>query len=237
MSLGASSGLDRIRQHSPAGQMLFVSAEADVMRLVAVLALCLMLLFAAEQHFGPHDGSAAPQVTPVQRPDSTSSAPLDDAHSSAASSTSQDQSASGGGDEALANTVLEEVSEPSVSPNDEQRSLVFASDAAFIRLLAQEAIALYVLREDSWRQVTLGGSRPSQTPAGTVYGLKLETVPEVLRTRASTGSAQADARWTVQLSTDIQGQIDASLQAGGLAGLVIEGNGEVRRLNSGTAQR
>ncbi|MCC5863456.1 MAG: hypothetical protein JJT93_16275 [Gammaproteobacteria bacterium] len=227
MSLDGTRPANRHRQAIAAGQALFAPAEADVMRLVAVLSLCLMLLFAAEQHFAPHDENIDRQAPVVvadthdasDEPAQTSENTLIEASSDAqaresdAAAVDRDDSADSG-----------------------PRELMFDSDAALLQLLLREQVALYLLREDRWWQITLGGERPSEGPSGHVYAMRHDTVPAVLRNRAQGVRPSDNARWAVQLSPGIQAQIDASLQAGDLASLVIEGSGEIRRRGNGAVK-
>ena len=240
MSLGETGHSNRYSYPIiPAGNSLFAPAEADVMRLVAVLSLCLMLLFAADQHFSspiPENDDAVPDVLPElaedvrqddlaeQHPESDSITMTTVVEPAAASSDTQ---ADDPGSTTTADSALPSNDHDSAGQNG-ALELVFASDAVFLRLMIQGRVTLYLIEGDRWYQVTLADARRSEIPTGYIYGMQHNTVPQALRRRAPDSDSGVTARWAVQLSTDIQKDIETHLQTRTHQKLVIESSGEVR---------
>ena len=214
------------------------AAEADIMRFIAILALCLMLLFSVDQSFNRAPAPAAPPlhtnapatpdaVTPVVAP-SVTAPPVIDSPVALAEPAMPPLVLSDSDEPSSPAVVTEPQPLPAVPETPAATSLYFASDVVLLTLLAQRRIEVYVAGDAGWSSVTLAGATPVDPPEKTLYRLRPETVPALLRRTVPTGASEAAPDWAVWLEPPIAQAIDALAPGANSDDLVIERNGNVR---------
>lgn len=200
------------------GANLFAPAEADIMRLVAVLALCLMLLFSAEQHFAERPELVeTPAMDELQEPKVTET--VRSAEPPSEQLTMQVEPAT---------TATPVPVRSEVSPVAAQ--LYFSSDVALLSLLVRQRIAVYTERGGQWREVSVDNVRAVELPREPVYQLRADTVPKVLRDRADHFGAAEKSRWAIWLEPSINQEVMTQIGGGEGRSIVIEATGMVRSL-------
>jgi hypothetical protein len=206
-----------------AGYGAFSAAEADIMRLIAVLALCLMLLFAAEQHFSESTSVAVPvEVEPafVAISDPTQT-PVEIVPPPAVAETVPDP-------------VRPEATETpppetqAQAPAPAAPQLYFSSDVALLSLLTRGRLVVYVEQDSAWRRVGMDGLAATQDPPDMLYKMRADTVPALLREHVGTTATQTPITWSIWLDPQIASQIGSQLASGFSGDLVIEGSGRVQ---------
>ena len=147
--------------------------QTDIMRFMAIIALCLLAIFAIVQSLGeveapqPPPVAALPEPAPVSRPAPQPAAPEPLQAKPQPAPEPQPKPPP----------------EPKPAPSPEGFSLKFADDAALISLLRSGQAQLQVQRgQDSWVWRN-GGFQPGRQ-SGDFYGLDTSTVPLTLRQQA-----------------------------------------------------
>jgi hypothetical protein len=208
--------------------------QTDVMRFMAILAICLVAIFALVQSI-PLDTTVpeavvsppepktvpTPVVTPAPRPEPepepetvvvTRPAPIVEP-------------------EPPAEPAAEP--EPRAPPPREGFTLQFETDLALTRLAARNEVSLYAIGGDKSLRMSVNRGRLSFWPASTpnkFYEMEVSTVPEdVLAAyrRTSPENAQ-DVKWGVTLPTRTQQQLNDFLESADGGSLFIGANGDLR---------
>lgn len=189
--------------------------QTDIMRFMAIIALCLLAIFAMVQSLGEvaevPPGALPVEPTPVESIQPTPDEPF-----------------------AVADPVPAPAPDP-VPPAPARKpkplepqgfTLRFADDTAFMTLLRQGRVALQVRRHDTtwhWR----GGRFEAGGISGDFYQLELETVPGSLREQLAHLASLAESRWLVSLPADTRRQLDAMMAQHRGGALVIDAFGQV----------
>ena len=211
------------------------AAEADIMRFIAILALCLMLLFSVDQSFNRDAPKPAPQTAPtaeaparpVDSPSPAFSRAVEPPSTPSAQATVVSTPLAS--DDSTTSPAAEEVTGmPAASEVPSATSLYFASDVVLLTLLTQRRIEVYRSRDAQWFVVTLSGTRAVDPPEKALYRLRPETVPELLRRTAPADPPDQPVEWAVWLEPAIAGAIETQAAAAAGVDLVIERNGTVR---------
>jgi hypothetical protein len=118
---------------------------------------------------------------------------------------------------------------PSGSPTAETgTALYFASDVVLLSLLTQGRIETYVKQGAQWSRVTMGTVAAVEPPDRSLYRLRPDTVPELLRRKLTTGAADTTPEWAVWLEPSIANPVQQFRTSAGAQDLVIGRGGTVR---------
>ena len=200
--------------------------ETDIMRFLAIIALCLAIIFALVSQVS-HQASTEAQST-ESKPNETQPAhqePAPQVLAQEVSPTEQKQEQV----ENIDNTqqtppVAETEPTPPIDvPTDEKEGfqLSFASDDAFSHLVGIKQVSLYYLQSDSawaWE----GQWQPSTTP-GRYYPMHVDTVPSKFLHPSNNGE------YVVVLPNSIEMSIQSITSAHSSGLLLITRSGEVER--------
>ncbi len=215
-----------------------VELQADVMRFVAILALCLVAISTLVEGQRSAPVPEAPSAVSIRPPSKTGT-------SASPAAAPEKLSAIGGADRsspsvpaavprshpAPSGEVRDEPPTgsqppPADSPEEKGLSLRFATDAALLRMAARGDARVFVLA--GVRTVTLdlsdGIEFKAANPPPSYYSMSAGTVPVLLR-KAFHGPD--DAIWGVTLPDRTAAEIDRHLQQGSSGLLVIDSAGRV----------
>ena len=208
--------------------------QTDVMRFMAILALCLVVIFALVQSIPlapvqteTNAPEAAPEpvpetVAPVSAPPRTQPViePEPPAEATPAEATP-----------VQATPVVVEPPPPPAEP--EGFTLRFESDSALKRLVARNAIGLYAIGADRSLRMNYSQGRVSFWEASTpnqFHEMEPATVPaDVLQAMLRTNDVDASAmKWGVTLPADMQADLNTHLATETGGALVIGVDGKLR---------
>jgi hypothetical protein len=200
--------------------------QTDVMRFMAILAICLVAIFALVQSI-PLDTTApeatvsppepevepAPIVTPAPQPEPevvvvTRPAPAPEPQP-------------------------EPQPEPPAPPPREGFTLQFETDLALTRLAARNEVSLYAIGSEKSLRMSVNRGRLSFWPASTpneFHEMEVATVPDNVIAafhRTSPENAQ-DVKWGVTLPARMQKQLNEFLESTDGGSLFISANGDLR---------
>lgn len=232
--------------------------QTDVMRFMAILALCLVAIFAlvqsipltpvepqrAEEVAATEPAGREPEpppttgITPeperavvLTRPQWVPGYPPADRKPAGVATASQVGPPPGP-------VAVEETPEPPppTEPEPEGFTLRFASDAALTRSVAAHHVGLYALSSGRAKRMTVRESRISFWDASTpssYHQMEAGTVPvAVIDALARTGSGTDGVSWGVTLPGKMKSQLDRLLQEHRGGSLIITAQGEIRREGS-----
>jgi hypothetical protein len=219
--------------------------QTDIMRFMAILALCLVAIFALVQSIPLVPEAPTQSPAPAAPPPMTAAAgeavtpppaatPAKGPHTpvqvvrltrpSRTASAAPPQETSPRDPEPQPDTVRK--------PERRGFTLRFESDLALTRLVAAGKVGLYAITDGRARRMTVSESRISFWDASapnSYHEMEAGTVPgPVIDALARTGVDTAHAGWGVTLPGKLREQLDALMQANSGGALVIGGNGELR---------
>jgi hypothetical protein len=214
--------------------------QTDVMRFMAILALCLVAIFALVQSIPLVPEAPTPSAAPAAQPPVGIATPPAGAAPAAALRepepvvrvTRPSPTAS-----AVPAHVppLREAAPQADAPLQQERrgfTLRFESDLALTRLVAANKVGLYAIADGRARRMTVSESRISFWDASTprsYHEMETGTVPgPVIDALARAGAQTAGVEWGVTLPGRLREQLDALMQANSGGALVIGGDGELR---------
>jgi hypothetical protein len=214
--------------------------QTDVMRFMAILALCLVAIFALVQSIPLVPEAPTPSAAPAAQPPVGIATPPAGAAPAAALRepepvvrvTRPSPTAS-----AVPAHVppLREAAPQADAPLQQERrgfTLRFESDLALTRLVAANKVGLYAIADGRARRMTVSESRISFWDASTprsYHEMETGTVPgPVIDALARAGAQTAGVEWGVTLPGRLREQLDALIQANSGGALVIGGDGELR---------
>lgn len=209
--------------------------QTDIMRFMAILALCLMAIFALVQSLplAPVEPDAPP--TPARQPEPEpvvltrpkwKPAPIPDR--SEQDAPPADES----GQDAPPTSNVETVAAPEQPPEQEGFTLRFESDQALMRLVATREIGLYALGQQRTQRMTVSSSRISfwdaSTP-NTFHEMEVTTVPRtVVDALVRSGTPAESVSWGVTLPGKLRGQLDELMRNNSGGSLLISADGRMR---------
>ena len=212
--------------------------QTDIMRFMAILALCLVAIFALVQSI-----PLVPEA-PSQSPAAAAPPPMTKAIEPEANSPPEIQKplpAPAAPEKAVALTrakwtpavVPEQGPPPSAeTPAQEGFTLRFESDLALTRLVATGKVGLYAITDGRARRMTVSESRISFWDASapnSYHEMEAGTVPTpVIDALGRSGVNTADVGWGVTLPRKLQEQLDDIVRGHSGGALVIRGDGELR---------
>jgi hypothetical protein len=190
--------------------------QTDVMRFMAILAICLVAIFALVQSI-PLDAQP-PDVQPAEAiPEPAPQMPVEPVHESPPA------------------PIEEPAPSTESQPVTERQgfTLQFESDLALTRLTARNEVALYAIGQQQSLRLSVNRGRLSFWPASTpnqFFEMDADTVPAdvlaALRTRLP--DAEADIQWGVTLPNRMQQQLNEFLSTESGGALFIGADGTLR---------
>ncbi|MEO0615611.1 MAG: hypothetical protein AAFY69_05695 [Pseudomonadota bacterium] len=219
--------------------------QTDVMRFMAILALCLVVIFALVQSI-PRPMPAAPEPVaeaappkPVREPEPN---PVPVVPEPEPAVTPEPEVIELTRSPPPAATPPESVPLPEPAPSrtksaipspaQEGFTLQFESDTALTRLVSRNAIGLFALDDASTLRMSVNRGRVSFWPASlpnAFHEMDPGTVPsEVLRALRLTRGGDLNVTWGVTLPADMQRELDAIVREHRGGALYIAGDGQIR---------
>jgi len=208
--------------------------QTDIMRFMAILALCLVAIFALVQSIplvpeAPSQSPAAAAPPPVAR--AVEAEPPPEPAPETAPEPEQPIAL------ARPQATPAPVPEPAAAPpaevaRDEGFTLRFESDLALTRLVAAGKVGLYAIADGRARRMTVLDSRISFWDASApnqYHEMESGTVPRpVIDALSRSGVNTATVGWGVTLPGALQKQLDSLIRGNAGGALVIGGDGELR---------
>lgn len=201
--------------------------QTDIMRFMAILALCLVAIFALVQSI-----PLVPEAPP-QSPAAAAPPPL----AKAAEPVPQTPPRVEVPAQASAPPQPEpeqpvQLTHPTSAPEKEGFTLRFESDLALTRLVASGKVGLYAISDGRARRMTVRDSRISFWDASapnSYHEMEAGTVPRpVLDALARSGVNTAQVGWGVTLPGKLREQLNSLVRGNSGGELVIGGNGQLR---------
>ena len=217
--------------------------QTDVMRFMAILALCLVAIFALVQSLPMEVSPPAKTAVTVPAPEPTPEPtpkhePESEAVNSVALTRPQWVSTFQPVEPIAPEPVIDEAPTESAptAPEVEGFTLRFESDLALTRLVASGQVGFYAIDAGQAQRMTVSDSRISfwdaSTP-NTFHEMEATTVPRpVMDALARTGAGANGVAWGVTLPGKLRTQLDSLMQQHTGGALVIHADGNLR-LESG----
>jgi hypothetical protein len=214
--------------------------QTDIMRFMAILALCLVAIFALVQSIplvpeAPSQSPAAAAPPPVARAVEPAPAPqpLPQPKPVPETRTETAQPIPLARPRPMPVAPPEQpAAPPAEAPRDEGFTLRFESDLALTRLVAAGKVGLYALADGRARRMTVRDSRISFWDASvpnSYHEMEAGTVPRpVVDALARAGVNTATIGWGVTLPGTLEKQLDSLMRGNSGGALVIGGDGELR---------
>jgi hypothetical protein len=223
--------------------------QTDVMRFMAILALCLVAIFALVQSIPltpttpvdpPRDTVMKETVTTVEARAEVAIAESIKAPQSVtrpALPVPAERTAVPEPTPAPAETTAsppEPMPAQQTPEQDEGFTLRFSSDHALTRLVARSEVSLYAMAAEDAVRMTVSGNRYSFWPASVpnqYHEMDQSTVPAAVVAalrRSGSGIDEGDVRWGVILPANMRRQLDTYLSNNAGGALVIESDGNLR---------
>ena len=203
--------------------------QTDVMRFMAILAICLVVIFALVQSIPLRPSQPVPEAVPEPAPEVVTSPvaepepepqPVPEAPPMTVPETA-----------AVEKPVAEPIPEP--VPEQDGFTLRFESDLALKRLVARSVVGLYAFGGDTALRLNVSDGRMSFWEASTpnqYHEMDRATVPaDVVRALLRTAEVDATAmQWGVTLPGDMQRELDGIINSTSGGALVIGADGKLR---------
>lgn len=200
--------------------------QTDVMRFMAILAICLVVIFALVQSIPLSPSQAVPETAAQVLPEPVAE-PQKMAEATPAALPEP---------ETVVEQPLPEPA-PATAPSDDSEpegfTLRFESDLALKRLVARGVVGLYAIGDDGSLRLNLNDGRMSFWEASTpnqYHEMDRATVPADV-VRALLRSTAADAttiRWGVTLPGGMQRELNGILESSTGGALIIGAGGKLR---------
>ena len=215
--------------------------QADVMRFMAIIAFCLIAIFALARNVEPEAATADSQVEEMMdreevmdsqplspqplRPQPLGRAP-NDPHREAAPPAPERQAGPVQAETAV--TPVQEVVAESPPPAPEGLSLRFASDRDFLRLVNRGQLEVFAFRDGDVKKLAPGlAFEPSGSP-GQVHELLPDTIPALIwEVFAAAHADPSRYRWGIRMPAPMEAQIKRHLRTETRGTLVIDRYGDV----------
>jgi hypothetical protein len=212
--------------------------QTDIMRFMAILALCLVAIFALVQSIplvpeAPSQSPAAAAPPPVARAVATPPVPQPKAEPQPVPEPQIEKPAAPARAAPTPAAVAGQAAAAPVQvPRDEGFTLRFESDLALTRLVAAGKVGLYAISDGRARRMTVRDSRISFWDASApnqYHEMEAGTVPRpVVDALSRSGVDTASIGWGVTLPGTLQKQLDSLVRGNAGGALVIGGDGELR---------
>lgn len=203
--------------------------QTDVMRFMAILAICLVVIFALVQSI-----PLAPVQTAVPEPEPVP-APEPAAEPRPAPVPEPIEVVPEPAPEPAPQAAIEPVVPVATPPAPEQEgfTLQFESDLALTRLVARNEVGLYAIGAEKSVRMTVNRGRFSFWPASTpnrFHEMDPATVPAAVQRalRLAQGEPAGPIEWGVTLPATMQQQLNGFLETAESGSIVIATNGQLR---------
>ena len=209
--------------------------QTDIMRFMAILALCLVAIFALVQSMPllptPVEPKAAPDPMPRAIPEP---APMPEPIEEPVEVPIEVPPPEPAAREVI-ETVVETVTQtPVEAPTEEGFTLRFESDLALTRLVARNEVGLYAISPQRAFRMSVNrgtfGFWPASAP-NQYHEMDPATVPDAVIAalrRSGAPGASPDVKWGVTLPATMRRQLDGYLTEHTSGALVIEPDGNLR---------
>jgi hypothetical protein len=189
--------------------------QTDVMRFMAILAICLVAIFALVQSI-PADPVVEPVPEPIVEPEIVVAAQPEPAPQRKPATLAEPP--------------------PPAPAVQTGFTLQFENDLALTRLVARNEIGLYAIGEDESLRMNVNRGRFSFWPASTpnaFHEMDASTVPDDVATalQRTNGNPVTAIKWGVTLPASMQQQLDNLLQTGDSGAIYIAADGRLRLEN------
>ena len=212
--------------------------QTDIMRFMAILALCLVAIFALVQSIplvpeAPSQSPAAAAPPPAARVVEPEPAPQPVPEPQPETRTETTQRIPLARPRPMpAAAPAQPTAPPAEPPKDEGFTLRFESDLALTRLVAAGKVGLYAMSDGRARRMTVRDSRISFWDASapnSYHEMEAGTVPRpVVDALSRAGVNTATVGWGVTLPGALEKQLDSLMRGNSGGALVIGGDGELR---------
>jgi hypothetical protein len=220
--------------------------QTDIMRFMAILALCLVAIFALVQSIplvpeAPSQSPAAaapppvatvPEPQPVTPDPAPARPPAAEPEKAVHLTRPAWKPALVPQQRPIEQPPVEEPVPASDPPADEGFTLRFESDLALTRLVAAGKVGFYALADGRARRMTVSDSRISFWDASapnSYHEMEAGTVPRpVIDALGRAGVNTAEVGWGVTLPGKLRGQLDELMRDHSGGALVIGGDGKLR---------
>lgn len=205
--------------------------QTDVMRFMAILAICLVVIFALVQSIPLSPPQPVPEpVTGIAPEPVAEPAPVAPPVPVAQPEPAVEQPAP---EPVIEQPAPEPVPAPPAAPPAEGYTLRFESDLALKRLVARSVVGLYAIDDGASLRLNLSGGRMSFWQASTpnqYHEMDRATVPpDVVRALLRTAAVDATAiKWGVTLPAGMQRELSGFLESSSGGALVIGADGTLR---------
>ena len=207
--------------------------QTDVMRFMAILALCLVAIFALVQSIPltpaqpaeapPQPAESPPQPAETPQPVTVTAEPPA-AEMPPAPATTMTATP-------LPPAEPATVTVPEAAPEPDGFTLRFASDAALMRAVAAHHVGLYAITTGGTRRMTVSESRISFWDASTpnaFHEMEATTVPQaVIDALARSGAATEEVNWGVTLPGRMTARLDELMRQHRGGSLIIGAAGNI----------
>jgi hypothetical protein len=201
--------------------------QTDVMRFMAILAICLVVIFALVQSIPlrPSQPVPEPVVEPSPEPE-PKAAPVPESQPVPLPEPAPRPVA-------IEQPKPEPVEPPPAPAEPEGFTLRFESDLALTRLVARSVVGLYAIADQKTLRLSVSESRMSFWEASTpnqYHEMDRSTVPtQVVRALLRTSEIDVTAvKWGVTLPAGMQQELNGFLESANGGALVIGANGTLR---------
>jgi len=189
--------------------------QTDVMRFMAILAICLVAIFALVQSI-PADPVVEAVPEPIVEPEIVVAAQPEPAPQRKPATLAEPP--------------------PPAPAVQTGFTLQFENDLALTRLVARNEIGLYAIGEDESLRMNVNRGRFSFWPASTpnaFHEMDASTVPDDVATalQRTNGNPVTAIKWGVTLPASMQQQLDNLLQTGDSGAIYIAADGRLRLEN------
>jgi hypothetical protein len=214
--------------------------QTDIMRFMAILALCLVAIFALVQSIplvpeAPSQSPASAAPPPVARSAEAQPTPEPKVEPQPAPEPEPELESPiplARPEPGPATVPGQPAAAPAEVARDEGFTLRFESDLALTRLVAAGKVGLYAMSDGRARRMTVRDSRISFWDASTpsrYHEMEAGTVPRpVVDALSRSGVNTAIIGWGVTLPGALQKQLDGLMRSNSGGALVIGGDGELR---------
>ena len=198
--------------------------QTDVMRFMAILAICLVVIFALVQSIPLRPSEPVPEPVAAPVPEPVAEATPEPVPEPAPEPEPV----------AVEQPVPEPVVPPPPAPTEQQGfTLRFESDLALTRLVARSVVGLYAITDAKTLRLNVTESRMSFWAASTpnqFHEMDRGTVPtQVVRALLRTSEIDVTTvKWGVTLPAGMQEELNGFLESATGGALVIGANGELR---------
>lgn len=205
--------------------------QTDVMRFMAILAICLVVIFALVQSIPLSPSQPVPEPVAEVAPEPVAD-PVPEAPPAPAPvpEPAAEQPAT---EPVIEQPAPEPVPAPPAEPQAEGFTLRFESDLALKRLVARSVVGLYAIGNDTALRLNISDARMSFWEASTpnqYHEMDRATVPtDVVRALLRTAAVDATAiKWGVTLPGVMQSELNGFLESSSGGALVIGADGTMR---------